>query len=107
MCVCVCVCVCVCAGGVVCGTSPAGGGDTHQNTWWLSHTALMAEVPKERAGLMEQLSTGMATKCATVTARPTTRGAVAPMWGLAFARTASVAAMTVKTSKKVQPNSTP
>jgi len=68
---------------------------------------LMADTPKERAGLMEQLSTGIATKCATVTARPITSGAMAPMWGVVFARTPSVAAMTVKTSRKVQPNSTP
>ena len=67
----------------------------------------MAATPKERAGLMEQLSTGMAVKCETVTASPTMMGAIVAMCLFVSARAESVAAMTVMTSRKVQPNSTP
>ena len=67
----------------------------------------MAATPKDRAGLIEQLSTGMAVKWETVTAKPTTRGATVEICLLVSARMLSVAAITVMTNKKVQPNSTP
>lgn len=53
------------------------------------------------------MSTGMAMKCAAVTAMPTTSGAMVGMCLCESARRWSVAAITVMTSMKVQPNSTP